>query len=136
MSESKQYIQHETIIDIKDFDESYNIVVTKDEESEVVREQKISKELLPYITTDTPVDATKLQDLTLQPIVKEILGIFLRYDPRLEDIRVALQRSGDTLMRNVEAADDIKYGVPYHDRRVHIYHELLLGDKKEIPSGK
>lgn len=133
----KKYLQHELILSIEDVNDEFVRVTVKNEETGVENTQKISKALAPYIFTDEPTDPTKLQDLTVEPMVKEILAIFVKYDPRLEDIKVALQRSRDTLMRNVERADDLKYGMSYLDRRLHIYHELLLDNEfKEIPSGK
>ncbi len=133
------YLQDKLIISEIQFDESTTIVNLLDEESNVESQEEISSELLPFIKTEEPIDASELQKLTVGAIEKELLTVLLRFSPRLEDIRICLQRAGDTIMRNVERADDLFYGIPYLDRRISVYHKILLeheNAKKEIPMGK
>lgn len=96
----------------------------------------ISAELIEHIRTEEAIDATALRERSAQPIVKEILTVLHRFDPRVEDVTYILQTVGSSLMRNIISADDAFYGIPKEDRRVRLFHNILVKKNVEIPEGK
>jgi hypothetical protein len=98
--------------------------------------ERISSELIEHIRTEEAIDATALRERSSQPIVKEILTVLHRFDPRVEDVTYILQTVGTSLMRNIVNADDAFYGVPKEDRRVRLFHDILIKKNVEIPEGK
>lgn len=129
------YIEHKLITSEIPLENGLIEVTLQDLTSGKITTDKISSELIECIRTEEPIDATELKEKTVKAIEKELLAVFLRFNPRAEDVKPILQQVGNTLSRNIEHADDIKYGIPFEDRRLHIYHELLT-EAERIPSGK
>lgn len=125
------YVEDKTITSEKPQDDGFTLVTLYDEVSKKEKEHLISTELLPFIKSEEPIDATELQNRTLVPLVKELLSVMRRFDPRVEDIKPALDRTFLTLKRNMEEADDVFYGTPMEDRRLHTYNNILLNRKED-----
>ncbi len=131
------YIEHKLITSETPRPDGRTEVILMDEASKEETTELISSELLPFIRTETPIDATELRKLSCAPIVKEMMIVLQRFYPRVEDIQHILQYVGNSVKINVERADDLKYGKPYLDRRLDVYDDILrASNPPEIPEGK
>jgi hypothetical protein len=125
------FIGSEKITSQKDIEGELVEVTLSNEDNSKTRTITITKKLFPYVVTESVSDLTKLREASTEPIMKEILKVLLEYSPKVGEIKYIFERVLNNFSTSMNIADDIVWGTPLDDRRVHEYHKVLMENESK-----
>jgi len=68
--------------------------------------EEVSKKMYANVVTDEPADLTKLRDLRVQPVVEDVLKVFLDWDIKTSEVEYVQALVIQSLNENMKEADE------------------------------
>ncbi len=87
--------------------------------------KELPKHVVELLATEKSTDATALRELMIQPIVKDLLGVLLDYEIRLEDINYVFEKTSASITESVKKAADVVFGKEFKERTLQDIDKIL-----------
>ena len=89
----------------------------------------LSPKMADKVITDEPVDATKLREMRLHPVVEAVLTTMLDWNVKINEIEYIYQLVTTSFNENYKAASDMAWGIADQDRTIQDVDNVLKSKK-------
>lgn len=89
----------------------------------------LSLKMADKVITDEPVDATKLREMRLHPVVEAVLTTMLDWNVKINEIEYVYQLVTTSFNENYKAASDLAWGILDQERTIQDVDRVLKAKK-------
>lgn len=118
------------ISEIKDLDDGHIEIFFEDEEDkegelQAVPSEITSKDLMEFVQTQEPMDATYLHDKRIQKMKSDVMLTLSHHNMYATEFPAIMQALSDFITAAMEQADEQAWGMPHYRKSLHSCNELL-----------